>query len=150
MKSLFNIEAYTEIQERLKQLKPESQAKWGKMSVSQMLVHCQDVLKVALGEKDLSKPSFIVKLLIRFIKPSIYNDKPWKQGLPTAKELKIEDTESFEKEKEELKNLIKRVHKSEEEFKPSRKHPIFGNFKHWQWGQSSYKHLDHHFRQFGI
>ncbi|RYG41811.1 MAG: DUF1569 domain-containing protein, partial [Chitinophagaceae bacterium] len=28
-------------------------------------------------------------------------------------------------------------------------HPVFGHFTPQQWGQSMFKHLDHHLRQFG-
>jgi hypothetical protein len=150
MKSIFSKEAYQEILERLDELSPKHEAKWGKMNVNQMLKHCQKPIKLAFGEEEVKKPNFLMRLMIKFIKPTLYNDKPWKKGLPTAKEFVIKDEKDFETEKTELKLLIKRLHESESYFKPSKQHPIFGSMKFWMWGQSAYKHLDHHLIQFGV
>ncbi|SDG89322.1 DUF1569 domain-containing protein [Psychroflexus sediminis] len=150
MKSIFDKEAYQELSSRLEELTPGHQAKWGKMNVNQMLSHCQKVIQVALGEKDLKRPNFFVRFLLQFMNPMLYNDKAWIKGLPTAKEFVISDTEGFETEKAQLKALMKRMHYSKEYFKPSKEHPVFGKMKVWMWGQSGYKHLDHHFQQFGV
>ena len=48
MKSLFETSAYNEIMERLEVLTPESKGQWGKMTVGQMIWHCQYPLKVAV------------------------------------------------------------------------------------------------------
>jgi hypothetical protein len=61
----------------------------------------------------------------------------------------IKDENDFDTEKQRLIELIHRIHKNENYFKPSKKHPIFGQMKSWMWGQSAYKHLDHHLKQFG-
>ena len=29
-------------------------------------------------------------------------------------------------------------------------HPIFGEMNRDEWGKIAYKHIDHHFRQFGV
>lgn len=150
MKSIFEQAAHKEILSRLDSLTEKSQAQWGTMNVTQMMVHCQGVIEVALGKKTLKKPNFIKGALLKMMKSMLYNDKPWKQGLPTAKEFVIVDTESFEAERNQLKSLIDTIHQAEESFKPSKVHPFFGRFTAEQWGQSAYKHLDHHFRQFGV
>jgi hypothetical protein len=149
MKTIFNKGAYQEILGRLDKLSVDDEAKWGKMNVTQMLKHCQKPIRLAFGEETVQKPGFFMKIMIRFFKPTLYNDKPWKKGLPTAKEFIIKDAENFEQEKDTLKQLVDRMHDSEDYFKPGRKHPIFGYMKSWMWGQSAYKHLDHHLKQFG-
>ena len=150
MKSIFDKEAYHEIINRLDELTEENEAKWGKMNVTQMLKHCQKPIKLAFGEERVKKPNIFMRLLVKLMKPTLYNDKPWKQGLPTAKEFVVKEDKDFETEKEKLKKLITRIHNSEDYFKPSKKHPIFGDMKPWMWGQSGYKHLDHHLKQFGV
>lgn len=150
MKSIFNKDAYNEILARLEHLSENSQAKWGKMNVSQMLIHCQKPIKIAFDEETVQKPNFLMKLMIKFFKPTLYNDKPWKQGLPTAKEFVIKDDKDFETAKNDLKQLVSRMHENEADFKPSKNHPIFGKMESWMWGQSAYKHLDHHLTQFGV
>lgn len=148
MKSLFTEPAYAEINSRLDTLSPQSQAQWGKMDVSQMLAHCREPLKVPLEKITLAPPNAVMKLLFSFFKKSLYDDKPWKQGLPTSKEFKITDPRDFHKEKEALKSLINEFHteKDKTDWPP---HPFCGHFTTKQWGKMQYKHLDHHFRQFG-
>lgn len=150
MKSIFDKKACNEIFDRLDKLSIESPAEWGEMNVTQMLKHCQKPIKLAFGEESVKKPNFIMKILIKFMKPTLYNDKPWKKSLPTAKEFVIRDDKGFEIEKQNLKELITRMTENEDYFKPSQEHPIFGELKDWMWGQSGYKHLDHHLKQFGV
>ncbi len=145
MKSLFNSEAHSEIKNRLNQLTPESERKWGKMDVGQMVFHCQQPLNVSLGKGNIQKKFFPLAFLF---KKSLYNDKPWRQNLPTARQFKITDEKNFLEEKKLLERLIDEFHerKNQTEWEP---HPIFGKFTAAQWGQMQYKHLDHHFKQFG-
>lgn len=150
MKSIFEIEAYNDINCRLNNLTPESKALWGKMNVTQMLVHCQKPLLFPLGKIELKKPNFIMAFFMKKMSSMLYNDKPWKQGLPTAKEYIITDTESFETEREKLEALITEVHECKTSEKPFPVHPYFGKLTQEQWGKASYKHLDHHLKQFGV
>ena len=148
MQSLLTEEAYVEILKRLDNLSSESKPKWGKMNVAQMLAHCQQPIKVLLGKIDLEKPNRFFLFLMSFLKESLYNDKAWKKGLPTTKEFKIVDQRDFEKEKQALKSLIEEFYsnRNKTEWPP---HPFCGHFTTEQWGKMQYKHLDHHFRQFG-
>lgn len=145
MKSLFETESFTAIKNRLNTLKPENERKWGKMEIGQMLNHCQHPLNVSLGKGTIKKQYFPLAFLF---KKSLYNDKPWKHGLPTAKSFKITDSKEFEREKAILEKLIDEFHnkKNNTQWEP---HPLFGKFTSQQWGKMQYKHLDHHLKQFG-
>jgi len=146
MKSLFEQTAYNEIKSRIQALTKESTPEWGQMNVGQMVTHCQFPLKVALS----SKPRKHKWNLIGFLfKRSLYNDKPWKKGLPTAKQAKITDDRDFEKEQETLLSMVDAFYEKREqqEWQP---HPMFGKFTPEQWGQLEYKHLDHHLTQFRV
>lgn len=149
MKSLFSEEAYTEIKNRIDQLSPEKKALWGKMNAPQMLAHCKGPLDISLGNLTPERPNLLVRALLSLLKPQLYNDKPWKHGLQTAKEFIITDDRDFDSEKKQLTTLIDEFHskKTLERFPP---HPIFGKFTPQQWGQMQYKHLDHHLKQFGV
>lgn len=150
MKSLFNTEVHAEILSRVNQLTDSSKGLWGKMSVSQMLRHCQFPLKIALGDYNNTKgPNPFMKLLMKSFKKNLYNDKPWRQNLPTAKMLKVTDERDFSVEKEKLTVLINDFHQQKDK-KVWDPHPVFGSFTYDQWGQMQYKHLDHHLRQFGV
>lgn len=147
MKSIFNTQAYEEVLKRIDKLKPESNPQWGKMDVAKMLWHCQGPINVALQKNDYQmKPmSFLLRL---WIKKSLYNDKPWRKGLPTAKKLKTTNPKDFEKEKQALIALISQLHQHKDK-KDWASHPVFGKLNPSQWGKMQYKHLDHHLRQFG-
>ncbi len=146
MKSLFETESFTEIKNRLDTLTPANERKWGKMDISQMLNHCQHPLNVSLRKGNIKKQFFPLAFLF---KKSLYNDKPWRQNLPTAKSFKITEIKDFYPEKATLVKLIDEFHekKNESQWEP---HPLFGRFTPQQWGQMQYKHLDHHLKQFGV
>lgn len=150
MKSLFDPSAHTEILSRIEKLSDSSKGEWGKMKVGQMLHHCQYPLKIGLGRYNPNnKPNPMLKIMGKFFKNSLYNDKPWRKGLPTAKGLKVVEDKDFHTEKGKLVTLINDFHqeKNREQWDP---HPVFGPFTPEQWGQMQYKHLDHHLRQFGV
>ncbi len=147
MKSIFNADAHKEILDRIEKLNENTLAHWGKMNVGQMAWHCQGPFNIMLEKNDYGmKPSWLAKV---FFKKSLYNDKPWRKGLPTAKFLKTKDDKNFNEEKPKLVDLVNEVysHREKKEWNP---HPAFGYFTKQQWGQMQYKHLDHHLKQFGV
>ena len=145
MKSLLEIDPWTEIKGRLNTLTTNHQRQWGTMEIGQMLYHCQQPLNVSLGKGNLKK-QFIPFVFL--FKKTLYNDTPWKKGLPTAKAFKVTEEKDFETERKVLARLIDEFHemKNTTHWAP---HPIFGSFTPQQWGQMQYKHLDHHLKQFG-
>ena len=147
MKSLFSQKAYEEIMGRLNNLEESSSPLWGKMNASQMLYHCQLPLNVILEKEDYNlKPNFLIKL---FFKKSMYNDKLWRKNMPTMPLFRITDLKDFSVEKKALAELISELYeqRGRDHWQP---HPSFGKLTKEQWGKMQYKHLDHHFRQFGI
>lgn len=149
MHSLFDAKAQDEIYNRINNLTEASQAKWGKMDVSQMLKHCQLPLEVANGNLELNtKMGFFKKLLFKAFKPLMYNDKPWKKNLDTPKQFRVTDVQEFNEQKEKLTSIISDFsEKANVTEWPA--HPLFGKFTTKQWGKMQYKHLDHHLTQFG-
>ena len=147
MKSIFDLQSKNELLHRIAQLSENSQPQWGKMTVGQMLWHCQFPLKIGIKNKNYRKSGNLFAKL--FFKKSLYNDKPWRKNLPTVKIAKTIDLKEFAMEKLLLEQLIEDMHltKDRTEWNP---HPIFGTFTHEQWGQLEYKHLDHHLNQFGV
>ena len=147
MKSLFKEEAHEEIINRLEKLDENSKPLWGTMTVGQMVHHCQFPLNIILEKEDYNlKPNWLVKL---FFKKAMYSDKPWRKGLPTVPPFKVENDKDFKKEKEVLKDLIMELNEKRDR-NDWKAHPSFGKFTKEQWGKMQYKHLDHHFRQFGV
>lgn len=148
MENLFHPAIYESITARVNQITPDAKPLWGKMNVAQMLAHCAVAFQVPLSDKPL-KGNFLLRLIGPFFKAQLYNDKPWKQGLPTAPNFIITDERDFAAEKQNLLNIISRFYHEGEQGISKHPHPIFGRFTPAQWGQAMYKHLDHHLRQFG-
>lgn len=147
MKSFFEDGVYEEISSRINNLSEDSKANWGKMSVEQMLNHCQMPLNIILEKEDYGvKPNWLINLLF---KKSMYSDKLWRKNMPTAPAFKIKDNKNFEAEKSKIENLINELNtqRQRNDWQP---HPAFGKLTKDQWGKMQYKHLDHHFRQFGV
>lgn len=149
VKNLFDAATFREVLDRIDQLSPESQRRWGKMNVSQMLAHCKQAFKVPLSNQPMPR-MFIGRLLGWAIKHKLYNDSPWQQGLPTAPDFRIKDERDFATEKKELLELVHQFHDRGPGSAGKYPHPMFGAFTPEQWGKSMWKHLDHHLRQFGV
>ncbi len=134
--------------DRINNLKENSSGLWAKMTVSQMLVHCQQPLLFAEGKIEI-KRSFIGFLLGKMFKNKFLKQDFGKNS-PTDKKFIITNSPDFEKEKNELIKLIIRFKEKGIHFLVSTQHPFFGEMTAEEWGIMSYRHLDHHLRQFGV
>jgi len=148
MKNLFDAAVYAETRERLSRLQPDAQRVWGKMTVAQMLAHCRKAFRVPLSETQPPK-LYPFALIGWLMKKKLYDDVPWKRGLPTAPAFIIKDERDFEREKDGLLALVQQFHEAGPEKAARIIHPVFGRFTGEQWGKAMYKHLDHHLQQFG-
>jgi len=146
VKNRFDPVVKQDILGRINKLTSQSQRKWGKMDVAQMLAHCQMPLGVATGDHKL-KGSFFLRLIGPLFKSQLYNDKPFKRDLPTDISFKIADTRDFEKEKQKLISMIDHFSETSISGEP---HPFFGKLTKAQWSRGTWKHLDHHLAQFGV
>ena len=149
MNSIYEPATLKELTERLNKLTPFSQRLWGKMDVAQMMAHCSALIEMALGDK-MTKAGFMEKLIGKFVKPMITNEKPFKQNMPTGSTFLIADSKDFDTEKSRLAILLKRFSTGGPEYMHRRKHSFFGSLTSKEWSNSTMKHLDHHFRQFGV
>ncbi|MEO7924075.1 MAG: DUF1569 domain-containing protein [Chitinophagaceae bacterium] len=146
IKNLFEPSVKQELIDRINQLTPSSQRKWGKMDVAQMLAHCQMPLGVAVGKHKL-KGNFLIQIIGKLVKKKLFNDQPFKQSLPTDKSFKMTTPKDFEKEKKELISMIKDFSEATMSGEP---HPFFGRMTKDEWSRGTWKHLDHHLQQFGV
>ncbi|MFL9843623.1 DUF1569 domain-containing protein [Flavobacterium rhizosphaerae] len=150
MQSLFDPNGNRIIIERIDQLTPIVLSQWGKMTVSQMLLHCQMPIKVAFGEMEI-KPNWFLKTFFgRSSKKMFIDSKPLRHDLPTSNEFKITHEPDFDQAKEELKALVKQFTEKGPAVIKIEKHPLFGKMTMEEWDMAQYNHLDHHLRQFGV
>jgi Protein of unknown function (DUF1569) len=145
--NLFDATAKQGIINRINKLTPQSQKQWGKMDVAQMLCHVQAPISVAFGNSTV-KGSWLMRQILPLFKSMLYNEKPWKQGLPTDKTFVMTGTvKDFDKEKSQLLDMIGRFTEAN---MINEKHPVFGKLTKEQWSKATWKHLDHHLKQFGV
>lgn len=148
--NVFEQETVLQLIARLNQLTMQSQPKWGKMNVAQMLAHC-NVTYEYIFESKYAKPNFLMRwVLKKFVKPIVVNEVPYKQNGPTGKDFLVSAQQDFENEKQ---RLISFVHKTKDlgssHFEGLESHS-FGKLTAIEWNNMMYKHLDHHLRQFGV
>jgi hypothetical protein len=147
MRSLYDPTAAAEIKQRLASLTPESARLWGKMTLPQMLAHCSANMEQVVGDTVIPQ-AFIGRLIGRFFKAQISNDKPWKKSSPTAPEFIVADERDLATERDRLNILIDRFSSGGPEACTKTPHCFFGKLTPEEWGKGMYKHLDHHLRQF--
>jgi hypothetical protein len=83
MNSIFNQAGNQNILDMLSRIKPDSEPLWGKMTVAQMLVHCQKPFDVAEGNLKL-KRNFVGFLFGKmFLRKILKNDDMQKICLRT-------------------------------------------------------------------
>ena len=146
VKNLFNPEVKQEIINRINSLTPQSPRQWGKMDVAQMLAHSKKPIEIAYGTHT-PKGSFLLRLIGPMFKSKLWDATPYKQGLPTDPTfITTGSNHDFEKEKQTLLELVNRF---SETAIVSDRHPIFGKLSKENWSKATWKHLDHHLKQFG-
>jgi len=148
MKNLFDRETVDEVLSRIDKLQPTAARQWGKMDVAQMLAHCSATMDMASGRLNLRR-SFIGRVLGPFVKPIYTNEKPFSRNSPTAKELVFANPEDFRRQQEQLRAKVQQFYEGGEAKCTRHPHPFFGPLTPQDWARGSYKHLDHHLRQFG-
>jgi Protein of unknown function (DUF1569) len=147
IKNLFDPEIKQEIINRVNKLTAQSDRKWGKMDVAQMLAHVQLPIKIAYGTHQ-PKGSFLLRLIGPLFKSKLWDNQPYKQSLPTDPSFVMTGFEkNFEKEKAALLDLVNRFN---EATVVGEKHPVFGKMTKENWSKATWKHIDHHLRQFGV
>jgi hypothetical protein len=149
MPSLFNPADAQVYLNRIGKLTPGSAPLWGKMNVTQMLLHMQGPLKVALGEMQLKRGMMGI-LFGGLAKRQLLKPGPLSKNMPTAKEFLMFSQDGFEAAREELITLIERFTKGGPVGLTKEPHPFFGKLSSVEWDTLQWKHLDHHLRQFGV
>ncbi|HEU0013101.1 MAG TPA: DUF1569 domain-containing protein [Longimicrobium sp.] len=147
MQTLFDARARQQLTERIAKLTPDIRPSWGKMDAGRMVVHVTDQLRAGLGElacqpKNTPLAHFPLKQLVIYV-------LPWPKGTPTAPELIARTPGDWQAEVAELRDALERFGTRDPQA-PWPDHPAFGRLTGKQWGHLSWRHTDHHLRQFGV
>ena len=152
MKTLADADDLTEILERLHRLRPETAARWGRMSAHQMVCHLGDAMRVAVGRSTVSAGSGpLQRTIVKWT--ALYLPVRWPAGIPTRPELDQAvgggtKPHEFAADVGDLESLLRLI--AEGPIDPCPAHPIFGPMSRRSWLRWAYLHADHHLRQFGV
>jgi len=151
MNNIFLKEEADAIVARIRKLSPSQQRQWGKMTVDQMLAHCNVPYAYTYEPEQFKRPGAIRKFILQhLVKKYVVNEQPYKQGGRTAPEFVINNNRNFEKEQALLISNIQKTQALGAAYFEGRAHFSFGKMTAAEWNNMFYKHLDHHLRQFGV
>jgi len=149
MKNLFEPERAKEIKERLSRLRSDSQRQWGKMSPAQAVAHCSMGIEWAVGDR-IPPRMYVGRIIGRMVKRlALRDDEPIRRNSPTSPDLVVQDERDLETERQRLCGLIDRFVAAGPKGCTTHAHAFFGRLTPEEWAALTYKHLDHHLRQFG-
>jgi hypothetical protein len=152
LKTLARADCHLELVGRLRAVRPDSRARWGRMSAHQMVCHLADACRMAAGEKAVSDAGGrMPQTLIKWI--ALYSPLPWPPGILTRPEIDQfaggTRPADFDADVAAVEALLQRIHaRADDRHWPG--HPIFGRMSRRAWLRWAYLHTDHHLRQFGV
>ena len=150
MKTIFDTATINEIIERINSLSENSKPIWGKMNIYQMTKHCTIWNEWVLGKENfVYKQEFLGKIFGKMaLKSNTKDDKPISKKMPAGKAFTVKEMQGDLKTQ---KSIWTEQIKAYENFSNDNfVHDFFGKMTKEQIGIFSYKHNDHHLRQFGV
>lgn len=150
MENIFSQTVSNQVINRINNLNPTTPALWGKMSVAQMLAHCNITYEMVYQNKH-PKPNFLMRVILKaFVKKIVVSEKPYKQNSQTAPVFIIKNDKDFEVEKNQLIAYINQTQQLGENYFDVKESLSFGVLTKTEWNNMFYKHLNHHLMQFGV
>lgn len=144
MKSIWDDSARGELLARFGKLRPDQKPHWGKLDVYGMMAHVCDPMRAAMGEMEVAeKPTPFKNPIMRWL---IIYIAPWPKGAPTAPEFLVGRAQDVTSGITALQAAMTRFASCAE----PRPHPAFGKLSRKDWGCLTWRHMDHHLRQFGV
>jgi hypothetical protein len=148
--NIFNLQESNNLIGRINNLTDTTGPNWGKMSVAQMLAHCNVTYEMAFEDIHPKPNAFIKFILKKLVKNSVVSEKPYAQNGKTAPQFIIKETKDFTLEKSRLINYINKAQNLGESHFEGKESHSFGTLNKTEWNNMFYKHLDHHLTQFGV
>jgi hypothetical protein len=151
VENMFDQKGKEKMLTRINVLTPTTKAVWGKMTVDQMLAHCNVAYEIVHEPGKHAALGFIDKFFAKvFAKGTVVGDKPYQKSSPTAPMFVIKDPRNFEKEKARLIAYINKTFEQGAAHYEGLENMTFGKLSSKQWNTLFSKHLDHHLGQFGV
>ncbi|HXC95370.1 MAG TPA: DUF1569 domain-containing protein [Edaphobacter sp.] len=148
MKNLGSLEVLSEIRVRLRSVRVDDHARWGKMTAKIMLRHLACSYEVALGDRTVEPLKGLPPVVMKWL--ALRSGLRWAKNMQTTPELKRAIIES---EDADFDLVVRWVIEAMEEVARGERsaptHPMFGSMTPEDWKRWGYLHADHHLRQFG-
>jgi|HubBroStandDraft_3_1064219.scaffolds.fasta_scaffold271256_2 hypothetical protein len=140
---------------RLARLTPDASRRWGRMTAHQMVCHLNDSFAVGAGTRYASPAkNILTTTVVKWI--ALRTPLRWPPGFRTRPEIdqNVGGTPpgDWDGDCAELRGWIMEFAAggASEKSRNLGIHPIFGPMSARDWLTWGYRHVDHHFRQFGI
>jgi uncharacterized protein DUF1569 len=152
MKTLARPADQAEVLRRLRDVRPDSARRWGRMSAPQMVCHLADAFRMALGRKEVSHvPGVLSRTVVKWI--ALYAPLRWPHGIVTRPEIDQQlrgctTPGDFGADVEQVEGLVA-IFTARGSGVIWPDHPVFGKMSDGDWMRWGYLHTDHHLRQFG-
>ncbi|HET7116183.1 MAG TPA: DUF1569 domain-containing protein [Hanamia sp.] len=150
MNTLFDKTTNYIIISRIEKLRPSSKARWGKMNVTKMLAHLDLSFQANFGEIVLKRDILLSTIFKPVARRILLGKKPFWKNMPTDKKLLPQEPVDFFEEQQKVIEMIKKYVTHGPEIISKNPHNILGKITAEQSAFISYKHVDHHLRQFGV
>ena len=147
MNSLLKEASRRDLLARARRLTPDSRPLWGKFTVDRMLAHIVEACRMGLGELPVKSKRLVIRhwplnVLVVYLAPI-------PKGLPTARELIARPPEALNRELATFETYLDKFGRVGDR-REWPEHPALGKLSRRAWGRLSYRHFDHHLRQFGV
>ena len=148
MKLLHDAKVRDDFIARVQRLTPNATPRWGKMSVDQMLWHCNRMLANTTGEfqppdMDIPIPRWLAKWIVMVM--------PFPKGrFQTQPAYLATGHYAFDEERAKCLRLIREISARDIDSKSWGRSAPFGDMTGREWSRLNAKHLEHHLRQFGV
>ena len=151
MQDVFSAQQAQNYIDRINRLTPFATPNWGKMSVDQMLAHCNVTYEMVYEPQKHKKPGGIAKFILkRFVKPKVVGEKAYSKNSPTSPQFLIKNRPDFILEKKRLIGFIQKTQQLGREAFDGKASFSFGKLSAQEWYNMFAKHLSLHLEQFGV
>lgn len=150
-KTILDAKTRGALAERILKLSPESPPRWGTLTVNGMLCHIGDGMEQGLGRRpDTDRSNFFLRTVLKFL---VLHVLPMPKGAPTSGNMDPSkqgtQPQEFERDRNRALALLEETANRPED-RPFAAHPVFGPLTHKQRGILTWKHLNHHLKQFRV
>ena len=143
MPTIHDSDALAGLLARIRAVRPDSPAAFGTLDAPRMICHLEDQVRVALGRTESRmRKSIWGRAPLRWL--ALHLPVP-KAKLQTVREMTETRPGDWEADRARLMERLEELAMAEE----TAPHPVFGPIGTDGWARVTWKHFDHHLRQFG-